>query len=543
MRVGLYARYSSSNQSETSVEDQLRLLQERCAAEGWQVVDEWSDCAKSAAHTVNRQGFNDMMVAVRAGQVDMILAESLDRLSRNMRDTAGLYEELVFLGIKLVTLSEGEVGEIDVGLRGTMNALFLKDVAAKVRRGQRGRVEAGRIPGGICYGYNPVRMFGEDGKPVAGLREIDQDQAMVVRRIFSAYLDGKSARAIAAELNAEGVPAPRGGLWNASTINGNRKRANGILHNRLYIGEICYNRQTFRKDPSTALRQARPNRQADWIVAKVPHLAIVDQSTWDAVQARKAASPAKPPHQHRRPKRLLSGLIKCGVCGGGMTIVNRGRLGCSTYREKGACDNNHTVLARIIEDRVLDGLRQHLLAPDVIADVVRQYHAELMERRASANQNRRRSQRRLAEIDRRLTRLVEAISEGTDTPTMREAVVQLEAEKSEIGQTLKALCDSPVIELHSGIAEDYRRKIETLHKALREDSRREEAASILRSQIARIVLKPGENRGEWNVDLVGRLAAALTLGNTHLMAGSAGDKRVPLMMVAGVGFEPTTFRL
>jgi len=84
--------------------------------------------------------------------------------------------------------------------------------------------------------------------------------AAIIRRIFEEYTDGLAPRQFAARLNREAVPGPRGGYWNASTINGNRRRRNGILNNELYIGRIAYNRQRFVKDPETGRRMARPNR-------------------------------------------------------------------------------------------------------------------------------------------------------------------------------------------------------------------------------------------------------------------------------------------
>jgi hypothetical protein len=94
-----------------------------------------------------------------------------------------------------------------------------------------------------------------------------------------------SARAIASQLNAEGIPAPRGGAWNASTINGNRLRRDGILWNELYIGRLIYNRQRFAKDPETGRRVPKTNPPADWVVADLPELQIIDQPIWDQAQA------------------------------------------------------------------------------------------------------------------------------------------------------------------------------------------------------------------------------------------------------------------
>ena len=83
--------------------------------------------------------------------------------------------------VKMFTLSEGEISELHVGLKGTMNALFLKDLADKTRRGQRGRVEAGKSGGGNAYGYDVVKKFDANGEAVRGDRTINPVQAEVVR--------------------------------------------------------------------------------------------------------------------------------------------------------------------------------------------------------------------------------------------------------------------------------------------------------------------------------------------------------------------------
>ncbi len=163
-----------------------------------------------------------------------MVAEALDRLSRDQEDVAGLFKRLRFAGIRIVTLAEGEISELHVGLKGTMNALFLRDLAAKTHRGLRGRVEAGRSGGGNAYGYRVVRRLGADGQPVTGERRIEPAEAAVVGRIFRAYAAGESPKRIALTLNAEGIAGPRGGKWSPSTINGNRARGTGILNNELY---------------------------------------------------------------------------------------------------------------------------------------------------------------------------------------------------------------------------------------------------------------------------------------------------------------------
>ena len=100
---------------------------------------------------------------------------------------AGLYKQLSFHGVLLITIGEGEISELHVGLKGAMSALYLKDLAQKTRRGLEGRVRQGRSAGGLSYGYRIVRTIGPDGAPTTGEREVDAKEAEVVRGIFAAF--------------------------------------------------------------------------------------------------------------------------------------------------------------------------------------------------------------------------------------------------------------------------------------------------------------------------------------------------------------------
>ena len=91
-----------------------------------------------------RPAYQRLLTDAKAGKFDVVLAEALDRLSRDQEDVASLFKALRYAGVRLVTLAEGDIGEPHVGLKGTMNALFLKDLATKTHRGLRGRVEQGR---------------------------------------------------------------------------------------------------------------------------------------------------------------------------------------------------------------------------------------------------------------------------------------------------------------------------------------------------------------------------------------------------------------
>jgi DNA invertase Pin-like site-specific DNA recombinase len=193
-RTAIYARFSSENQKDASIEDQVRLLREKIKKEGWHETQCYADHAISGSSMLLRPGIQALMHDALVGSVDIVLAESLDRLSRDQEDIAAIYKRLQFAGVKIITLSEGEISTLHIGLKGTMNALFLKDLAEKVKRGQRGRIEHGKNGGGNCYGYDVVRQFDHRGELVRGDRTINAEQAAIVVRIFNEYQRGMSPR-------------------------------------------------------------------------------------------------------------------------------------------------------------------------------------------------------------------------------------------------------------------------------------------------------------------------------------------------------------
>ena len=256
-------------------------------------------------------------------------------MSRDQEDIAHIFKRISFAGGRIATLSEG-------GLKGTMGALYLKDLADKTRRGLRGRVEAGKSGGGNSYGYDVVRGPGPDGQPLTGERRINAHESAIIRRIFEEYAAGVSPRAIAKRLNAEGVLGPSGKAWGPSTIHGNRERGTGILNNELYIGRLVWNRLRYVRDPETGRRVSRLNPESGWIVQNVAGLRIIDQSLWERVKARQGAlSAGRNPREapgywgRRRPRYLFTGLMRCAVCGGGIVHFNKAYIGCANARNKG----------------------------------------------------------------------------------------------------------------------------------------------------------------------------------------------------------------
>jgi site-specific DNA recombinase len=520
-RVALYARYSSDNQREASIADQLKLCRVYAERQGWTIVDSYQDRAVSGASLI-RSGIQALLADALRGRFDVVLAEALDRISRDQEDVAGAFKRLTFAGVKIITLSEGEITHLHVGLKGTMNALFLKDLADKTRRGLRGRVEAGKSGGGLCYGYAVVKQTDAAGEPMYGGRCIVSEETDVVRRIFREFAAGMSPRRIAVTLNSEGVPGPLGRAWGDTTIRGHVSRGTGILNNELYAGRLVWNRQRYIKDPSSGKRVSRLNPATEWITTDVPELRIVDDGLWQAVRARQAElasifaattngvreARAKRFHATRRPAFLLSGLLTCGTCNGRYGVMMQDRYGCLNHFRRASCSNNRTIRRSVIEQRVLAGLTEKLVSADAVAEAVRAYHTEMnrqnQDRRAQSAADRQ----ALGKIERAIASMIAAIEDGLYQPAMKARMAELEQQKANTTARL-ALEVPPLPDVNPNIADIYRRKVVHLTDALNDPQTNQEASMALRSLIGDIVLTPGAKRGEVLATLRGALMSIL----------------------------------
>ena len=562
LRAVIYTRYSSDNQRDASIEDQLRLCKERLVREGWELVQVYRDAALSGASTL-RPGYQALLESAREAAFDVVVAEALDRLSRDQEDVAGLFKRLKFAGIRLVTLAEGEISELHVGLKGTMNALFLKDLADKTRRGLRGRVAAGRSAGGLCYGYDIARQLDPNGEPVRGARSINEAEASVVRRIFTLFAGGASPIAIAKTLNAEGVPGPEGRAWRDTTIRGHAGRGTGILRNELYIGRLVWNRMRFLKDPATGKRVSRPNPRAEWVIETVPELRIIDQETWERAAERlgaiRAASRADtlPPGfwARRRPRHVLTGKIFCGGCGGVFGAIGRDYLGCTAAHRQGVCANHGTVRRDALEDLILGALREQLMAPELVAEFVAEFAAEWNRLQAAAGAEAANLRKELVAVERKLAGLIDAIAEGFRAPGLQQQLDDLEARKAGLARQL-AQASPAVPRLHPNLGEIYRAKVAALAEALTGPDG-QEALEMVRGLVARVEVLPPAAAGEApEIVLTGEIAAMVGLGlgqaptrpgagaTPGAVAGAGSDLFTSsVKVVAGARFERATFRL
>jgi DNA invertase Pin-like site-specific DNA recombinase len=453
MRVAVYARFSSDLQRATSINDQIDAAKAYARASGWMVLEDhvYTDAALSGS-SLDRPGIRALMVAAarRPRQFDVLLVDDSSRISRDLADAIRLLQELRFHGVRVIYISQNidsahEQAETLIAVHGVVDSLYLREMAKKIKRGLAGQLERGFATGSITFGYRTVPVPDPSGKtdvngyPVLiGKRvEIVPEEARTVVLIFEWYAAGLGSRRIVQRLNREGHRGPRGGRWKEGAV----KR---VLANEKYRGMLIWGKKTFDRKPGTRHHVERPVARDEWRTLDRPDLRIVDQDLWSRVQRRReevrgTLPPAMPTLMRGRnatlhSKHLFSGFLRCGVCGAAVTVVSGGygnpRYGCSQSWRNGVdvCSNRLTIRAKVADARLLDGLRQELLAVGTVRYVSDSLAAALNERLNKRPQLLKEAKAAYEQAKQRLQRLIGAIENGVPAASLAGAIAEREAE-------------------------------------------------------------------------------------------------------------------
>jgi site-specific DNA recombinase len=490
-RFAVYARYSTSLQSFKSIEDQLTYCREYAKRLGWTEAGAFHDAERSGTTLIGRDGFFSMMAAADRGEFTIVLVEDLDRLSRTASSTHGILEELESLDITVCTVSSGVVTDMEVAFKATQNARYVKGLVEKTRRGLEGTVKAGRITGRLAYGYK--KKFSPDG--LNGERLIDEEEAVVIVRIYKDVANGVSLIALCHALNAEGVPGPKGKPWQPGALRGNWETGTGILRNKLYIGINEWGRTVVKHNRHKGTSKAKPTPVGERIVVEVPNMRIMDDDLFEAVQAVLAKGRKKRFYEQRQAEYLLSGLSYCGVCKGKYATLHD-KLGCTTHALKGMCDNRRRVHRSDLEDAVLSGLKNRLLRPELIEPCLIEYRAEIARAMAEQEEKAKVGAVRLKELERQksniLTHVREGKAQGLAAQALMEDLGAVEAERLRFEREAKfsPRAAPPKMDAETVVARLHA-LLDTLADALSGDERDAvRARDIIRSLVDRVVVTP-----------------------------------------------------
>jgi DNA invertase Pin-like site-specific DNA recombinase len=386
MRAAIYARYSSENQSEKSLEDQIRVCQNYCRHNDILVDDRniFTDQAVSGA-LINRPALQALEKGMENKEFEAIVVDDLSRLSRSNHQMLTLVLKFNYHQVKLISVSDGivtddENSKLGIQIRGLINELYLDDLRKKTMRGLEGQKLRGFSAGENVYGYY-TKPHGElklnkkgqakyDGK----IHVINPEESEIIKRIYKDFIGGKSISQIVIDLNSEGVATKKGRKagWSTSTLS-------RILKNEKYIGTWDWRKYKVTRDPMTGRKKNILRPEKERLPFYREDLIILDQDTWNKTQVRwkelqgtwpvsknKKGFYQQKSYIHTSPTHLFSGLMKCSLCNGAIVLMSgksEGYYGCYNSKRK-TCHNTLLVPRRRLETKITQEVLSQILTPD-----------------------------------------------------------------------------------------------------------------------------------------------------------------------------------
>lgn len=403
----LYVRYSSNNQTEQSIEGQLRVCKDFCAHHNIKIVEVYADRATSASKDIEKRvSFLKMIKDSEKGNFDAVVVYKLDRFARSRYDSATYKYRLRKNGVQLISatenISDDPEGIILESVLEGMAEFYSAELSQKINRGLReSAYKHNSIGGQIPLGYKT------EGKKLV----IDEETAPIVRQAFEMYAEGHSVAEICRTFNARGYKTSKGTRFGKSSFS-------KIFRNEKYIG----------------VYQFHEYRAEDAIPA------IIDKKTFDLVQARLKAVGKAPGQFKAKRVYLLSGKLYCGHCGSRMNANSSGGgnyLYYECYRKKNLhkdC-NKRNVNKEFIEDVVVNDALSLLTEERIqeIASIAVQTNTHEVETSTDIPTIRS----RLHETRLSLDNITKAIGTGAAPETLVKRMVELEKEKKTLEGELK----------------------------------------------------------------------------------------------------------
>jgi site-specific DNA recombinase len=309
-------------------------------------------------------------------------------------------------------------------------------------------------------------------------------------------------------------------------------------------------RRQWRRNPVSEKRERRYRLRDrnEWIEVEVPDLRIIPDDLWEAVQnemqRRARGSGAKGPAGKPRKKHLLSGQIKCSTCGSNYTISGKDYYRCAGHKERGTCGNTLSVRKGALEKAALSILQHHLFT-EAHAKLFTETFNRQVQKLAGNHVDRNQALKdRLAVLDAEIGNLSANLLRGVVSSTLAQMLGQREAEKTDIEIRLaRTALDAPTAQIlpHPELVRRFTQKVGVLRDTLDEETIRTEASELMDRLIESVTIYPDGVDGP-EAEMVANVADSAVWA-TNDNAALRGGAMSSMAVVAGVGFEPTTFRL
>jgi len=263
-----------------------------------------------------------------------------------------------------------------------------------------------------------------------------------------------------------------------------------IFSNEIYTGEYTWNKSQWVKDPDTGVRKRIERPQSEWQRQHLPELQIVSSELWAAAQSRMRGPRMR---TAGRPQRSpWSGLLRCGYCGGPINLVNKRLYGCSRHKDRGAAVCRGVMVKRgVVEGRLVDITRDHLLSNDSIEQLRAEVARLCQEQAGTAGQQASAAKKRLADLEREISNLVDAVAAAPWSMAILSRLKTAEAERAQTQAELAAQYPAPTAEILPRLMEMYRAKLENLPDALEKDA--DKAREALRDLVGEVVVFEEDN--------------------------------------------------
>ncbi len=460
MRVAIYARYSSENQSEKSIDDQVRVCQKYIEANGL-IFDEKQvyvdEAISGSIH--NRPGLLALEKAIENKEIDAVAVDDLSRLSRSNHLMLTMVNKFNFYQIKIISVSDGIMTDDDnsklgIHIRGLINELYLDDLKKKTMRGIEGQKLRGFSTGENVYGFksSPVGdlRLNKKGQPkYEGMaHKIHEDEAAVVRRIYRDFIAGKSINFIVQDLNEEKVPTRRSGHWNTSTLS-------RILKNEKYTGLWIWRKYRNVRDPMTGKRKQVPRGEKDQISTYKADLSIINKKTWENAQKRweemdgawpmgkqtERTSKTQRSYIHANQTHALAGLIKCKCCDGAMVQVSGkggGYYGCYNAKRK-SCTNKLMIPRKRVEAIILNDLREKFLTVENLKYIYENVEKMITKTLSEVPEDLKQKKGQYEKVQAELQSLLNFIKAGNFSKVVSEALTNTENRGEKLKGEMQAL--------------------------------------------------------------------------------------------------------
>jgi site-specific DNA recombinase len=320
MRVAIYARRSTDEHQAASLDVQTGEARRFCEVKGWTVVGTFLEDAVSRAEFVKRPALVAMLNAADRKEFDVVVTRDESRLGGDMFRTGLLVQDLLDAGVRLFyyftneeVCLDGPHAKFMMAAKAYTSEIERAKIAARTREALEVKARRGVNVGGRVYGYDNLEI--REGERRARVEyRINETQASIIREVFARYVAGDGVRAIVRDLNSRRVPSPHAGRrgtgsWAPSTIV-------DMLKNDRYRGVVTWGRRGSVYRKGTRVEIDRP--AGEWTRVERADLRIVDDDAWNAAAARRAPISERSARKGRQATHLLSGIARCGVCGGPM---------------------------------------------------------------------------------------------------------------------------------------------------------------------------------------------------------------------------------